>query len=206
MASHRSIAGLMQALESQLKHRLPARLGGEDVSGSMVKLLASADFKKKDVTTQLGLWLYRLEVDANGRNVWNRPPAGSLRPAQPVLPLNLHFLMISWSTIAALEIALHAWAMQQLSSMPELDGVQLADAAPPGEEPWLDGERVQIAPEEVPMEDLLRLWDALPMKYSLTSCWVMRTVRVTLDREDGEGLARTRVFPFAPSVPGAAVS
>jgi Pvc16 N-terminal domain len=201
MASHRAVAGLMQGLESLLKHRLPARLGGEDVNSNMVKLLASADFKKKDVATQLGLWLYRLAVDANGRNVWNRPPAGSLRAAQPVLPLNLHFLVVSWSPIAALEIAFHAWAMQQLSSHPELDAVQLADPAAVGAEPWQDGERVQVAPEEVPMEDLLRLWDALPMKYSLTSCWVMRTVRVGLDREDGEGLVRTRVFPVGAGVP-----
>ena len=194
MGSYRSVPGLLLAIESLLKARLPVELGLASPVMGAVQLLSSADLKAiKDPGTGslLGLWLHRISVDPTCRNAWQRPPPGSLLAARPVLPLNLHLMMMSWGNSVGAEIGLHTWGMQQLATTPVLDG-SLVGASDPD---WGDDEEVQIAPEEVPTEDLMRIWDALPVKYTLTTCWVVRTARVVMDRDDGAGLARTRVFP-----------
>jgi hypothetical protein len=191
VATYRAAAGLLVALEDLLKRKLPAELSDPPVSGT-VRLLSSADLRQaKTFSSVLGIWLHRIQIDPNGRNTWRPPDPGSTQAARPVMPVNLHVLLMSWGNSASAEAALHAWGMQQLSALPVFDAGQLAAHDPD----WQDGEKVQIAPEEIPTEDLLRIWDALPTKYTLTSCWVLRTARVAFDREDGEGLVRTRVLP-----------
>lgn len=192
MAGYRSVAGVLAAVEDLLKHRFPPELSDDPVNGK-VQLLSSNDFRTvAKGSSVLGLWLHRIEVDPNGRNTWTRPVPGKLDTPQRLIPLNLHLLLVSWGNSAASEAALHAWGVAQLASVPEIDAGHLSSA----DEEWSDAERVQIAPEEMPTEDLLRIWDALPAKYTLTSCWVVRTVRVTLDRVDGSGVVKTRVLPM----------
>jgi hypothetical protein len=45
---------------------------------------------------------------------------------------------------------------------------------------WDDADDVQVATEELTREELMRIWDTLPLKYSLTVPYVVRGVRVAL--------------------------
>ena len=45
---------------------------------------------------------------------------------------------------------------------------------------WDDADDVQVATEELTREELMRIWDTLPLKYCLTVPYVARGVRVAL--------------------------
>jgi hypothetical protein len=116
-----------------------------------------------------------------------------MEAARPELPVDAHFLLISWSTSAETEIKLHAWGMRQLMAEPELDVSYFAEVDPD----WGVHDTVQIVPEEMATEDLLRIWDALPAKYTLSSSWVARTIRIALPAEPPRAPVGTRVLPMS---------
>src|SRR5512147_302702 len=108
MASFRSVHGLMVAVESLLKRRLPDELASGSISGK-VQLLSSNELKTiKDFGSLVGLYLYRIIVDSTGRNRWLPPSPGSSGVPKRELPLNLHFLLITWGATAQAEVELHA--------------------------------------------------------------------------------------------------
>ena len=43
---------------------------------------------------------------------------------------------------------------------------------------WADGDSVQLIPEELRLEDVMRVWDALEPSYRLSACYVARVVPV----------------------------
>ena len=69
-------------------------------------------------------------------------------------------------------------AMLQLQQHPVLDRSALSTEAG-----WGTGEFIQIIPEELSTEDLMRIWDALEPKYRLSVSYVARVVRI-----DGDAL------------------
>jgi Pvc16 N-terminal domain len=182
MAGFASVAQALVAVESLLKRTIPADLG-------KAALLASGEIKKPSGNT-LGLWVHRLTVDLNGRNRFLSTPPGSNLPPRPELPINVHFLLMSWGVSGEAELKLHAWGMQQLMATPELDISHLSAADPE----WGTEDTAQIVPEEMATEDLLRIWDALPTKYTLSSSWILRTVRVALPAPTGGPPVTTRLL------------
>jgi hypothetical protein len=184
----------MQALESRLNGRLATvRLPSNRVG--TVKLLASADFQGLHSTgsgPMLGLYVHRVTVDPEARNAFRPAAPGSNQQPRPLLPLNLHFLLVASAPKggAADEIQLLAWGMRELSALSALSMPELTDY----DEEWTESETVQILPEELPTEDLLKIWDALPCKYSLTATFVVRTIRVLLDTPPTAGPVIKRVL------------
>ncbi len=170
MASSSAIAAGMRALEDLLGRRLPERLRGGGV-GARVQLLGSNDLKKKDQGSLVGLYVHRIVVDPTGRN--QPRPGGPGSPSRPVLPLVARFLLITWAAGAVAELELHAWALA------ELEGTQLDHGAIASLDPAFgDDEKLQVVVDELTTEDLGRIWDMLPSKYSLSSALALRTVRV----------------------------
>jgi hypothetical protein len=194
MSSFRAVHAVMSGLENILKQGFPDSLSGEPVNGK-VQLVSSSELKTtKSFGNTLALYLYRVIVDATGRNRWLPAPVGSGQPPQRELPLNLHFLLISWGTNAGAELDLHAWGVQQLATLGEIDLAHLGEIDPS----WGERDRVQILPEELPTEDLFKIWDGLPLKYSLSSAYVAKSVRLALTVDAAAGPpVLTRVFPVA---------
>ena len=194
MASFVALAGVMQALESRLNARLAqVRLPSNRVGTA--KLLASQDFqdlRRTGAGPMLGLYVHRVTVDAEARNAYRAVPPGSGQTPRPLLPLNLHFLLVASApkASAADEIQMLAWGMRELAALSALGMPELADYDPS----WTESETVQILPEELPTEDLLKIWDALPCKYSLTATFVVRTVRVLLEVPASAGPVIKRVL------------
>lgn len=186
MASHRGVEAAMLALEAALRREQPAELA----AFAPVRLLGSADLARQDLGGLLGLYTYRVEIDPATRNRYHVPPPGMLAAVQPVLPLALHFLLFPWVANASEELRLLGWAMQALAHLTELDAARI-DALDPD---WDADERAQVLPEELSIEDLLRIWDGLPLRYRPSAAWVVRTVFVRSTPQPGAGRVRTRVF------------
>lgn len=89
------------------------------------------------------------------------------------ISLELRYLMASWSSTAAAELAFLSWAMLELSRHPMLDRSVLVNPTT-----WARGESLQIVAEESPAEDLFRVWEALKQKYRLSVLFKVRVVRI----------------------------
>jgi hypothetical protein len=55
---------------------------------------------------------------------------------------------------------------------------------------------VQVTPEQMSTEDLMRMWDSFPGDYRLSTPYLVKTIRLEPDRAPEEPrLVRTLVFP-----------
>lgn len=139
------------------------------------RLLASSELASPesiDVETSavLTLYLYRITVNEHLRN---RPRAadGARRPLP--LSLDLHYLMVVWSASVIAEQNILAWAMGRLEQEPMFGGTRLS-----AEAGWQPDELIQVVPEELSTENLMRIWDALEPSYRLSVGYVARVVRI----------------------------
>lgn len=178
MASFRAVSGALTALRTHLDRRLADDPLRDDdiadvVENAGVLVLGSQDLHEEPVGNQIGIYLHRIAVDPYGRNRYLQPTRPDQAP-RPELPVNLHVLIIGWSQAAAAEVNLVAWAMQELGSSLELDvsHLGLADAR------FGDQDRLQIIPEAMSTEDLMRVWDSLPGEYRLSSPYIIKTLRL----------------------------
>lgn len=144
-------------------------------------------------TSALGLYLHRISIDPIGRNRY-LPPADGQRTPRPELPVNLHLLLIAWTTSGDSEVAYLTAAMQAIGSTLVLGAGDIG-AADPG---WGADETVQVLPEDMSTEDLMRLWDSLPGDYRLSAPYLVKTIRLLPHNVQPDGpLVRSLVFPAA---------
>jgi Pvc16 N-terminal domain len=143
------------------------------------KLVSSFEIANEDQTKldkTVSLYLHRITTDENFRNVsrlQNSPRD------QPVLYLDLHYLLSYWDASAdgaEAEQKILIWTMQQLQSHPILDTsiLSLSPAAPG----WDKTDSVQLVPADLSLQDILDIWDGLGPNYRLTISYVVRVVRV----------------------------
>ena len=67
--------------------------------------------------------------------------------------------------------------MRQLHQVPVLDASILsADAS------WAADDVIQLIPEEISTEDLMRVWDAIEPAYRLSLSYIARVVRIDPDQ------------------------
>lgn len=191
MASYKGVQGALVALENFFKRRLPAELGDEPVSAS-VELLGSADIAETLSGNLLGIYLHRITIDPHGRTRQFTPPGTVNTGRQSELPVNLHFLLIANATSPTVEADLMAWAMVELANQPQLDISHIQDI----DSEWGEREVLNIAPDEMSTEDLMRIWDVFESPYTSTVPYIARTVRLRLRNERTEGPpVTTRIFP-----------
>ena len=189
LATYAATLAVLQALKARLETRMGALLGAP----ATVSIMGSAQLagSPTPATNALAIYLHRISIDPVGRNRYLPPPDGRRAP-RPELPVNLHLLLIAWTTSTDQEIAHLTAAMQVIGSTLVL-GAGDVGAADPG---WGPDETVQVLPEDMSTEDLMRLWDSLPGDYRLSAPYLVKTVRLRpdLDLPDGP-LVRTLVFP-----------
>jgi hypothetical protein len=170
-------------LEEFFKSRLPNELSGGTIN-AQVSLMGSADIAKPINGNVLGIYLHRITIDQHGRTRFSPPRGTELRPPTAELPVNLHFLLIASASSATIEADLIAWAMVELANHARLDIG------------WGEREMINIVPEEMETEELMRLFDLFDKHYTSTMAYVARTVRLRLNQPRTEGPAVvTRVLP-----------
>ena len=172
MASFRAIPGTITALRRHLEGRLSTDLEGV-VESPTVVVLGETSLRDGPDSNAIGIYLHRISVDENGRNRYLRPLAPGERP-QPELPVNLHMLLVAWTATASNEAPLIAYAMQRIGSAFDIDARRM-DGLDPA---WRYDDRAQVVPEEMSHENLLRIWEALPGDYRLSSPFLLRTIRL----------------------------
>lgn len=146
--------------------------------------VGTSELKKLDSDkTVCALIVYRITHNEYTRNVPN-----AMRNQRTPLSLDLHFLVSVWTAHAQEEHLILAWVMRELHAHPVLDTSILR--GPGG---FRDADQIQLVPEELTLDDVTKLWQALvpPMRPSLS--YVVRNVRIDLGAaEEGGPVAATR--------------
>jgi hypothetical protein len=133
--------------------------------------VGTSELKKLDGDkTVCALLLYRITHNEHTRNLPN-----AVRNQRMPLSLDLHFLVSVWAAHAQDEQLILAWVIRELHAHPVLDSAILR--GPGGFRP---DDRIQLIPEELTLDDLTKLWQALvpPMRPSVS--YVVRNVRIDL--------------------------
>jgi len=89
------------------------------------------------------------------------------------LPLDLHFLLTAWATNAEYEYRILGAALECLDTTPILTGPLLYPTAD-----WDDGDAIQLVPEHLEVDTVLRLFDSLEASFRLSMPYVARVVRI----------------------------
>ena len=171
----------MSALRLKLEQGLvPLADAGIDAS---VRVLDSTSLDEQGLqalpSNTLGIYLHRIAVEPVAPNRTMPPPRPNL-PRQPELVLNLHILLIALKADQAGEATMMGWAMRQLADNAGLDHALLSAADPDAQ--WHPEESLQVFPEAMSTQDLLRIWEALPADYHLSSTYMIRNLRVLPSR------------------------
>lgn len=126
-----------------------------------------------DEQNRVTIFIYRVGVNPHLRTAGR-----TLRPDMdpPPLSLNLHLLFSIWSGSASDEHTILAWLMRALHEHPVLDASALGF-----EGQWGSDEVVQLIPEELTTEDMMRIWDALTPAYRLSVSYIARVIRIDPD-------------------------
>jgi hypothetical protein len=145
------------------------RLGPVPPTADIVHLSAARLATGTEPTGGLSVTLYRMTPSDHGGP---QPPVREA--SRPVsLALDLYYLMACWSAAPAEEQALLAWAMLELARFPILDRSLLT-----GVDVWDRAETVQVVPDSITTEALMRIWDGFQRKYRLSTTFRARVVRI----------------------------
>jgi hypothetical protein len=144
-----------------------------------------------DASVRVLIFLYRASINHHLRNV-GRNAAPGARPAP--LSVDLHYLFTFWASSAENEQLVLAWTMRELHEVPVLDASILSREAV-----WTSEDVIQLIPEEIPTEDLMRIWDALEPDYRLSLSYIARVVRIDPDETiEGREVVATRFNVAVP--------
>lgn len=162
-----SIAALLRARRSLLaaEGRLAPVPPSQDIAHvAIAKLIGTSP-----PTSGLSITCYRIERSDQtlGRGAMQDPSRGG------GISLELSYMIAAWSATPADEQALLSWAMLELDRYPVLDQGQLI-----GGNAWARGESVQLVPEDLPLDQVLRIWDGFKLKYRLSFFIKARVVRI----------------------------
>lgn len=192
MASYRAVNGVLLSLEHFFKTRMPSELKANGINAT-VKLFGGTTAVEPQGGNYLGIYLHRMAVDPHGRARFFSPQGNEKdKGPAPELPVNLHFLLMASGSSASIEADLMAWAMTALANEARLDISHLSDY----DTGWTEKETLMVTPEEMTTEDLMRIWHAIDMDFTLSVPYVVRTLRLRLNAQVTEGPAViSRIFP-----------
>jgi hypothetical protein len=175
VASFAAISAAAKSLERLLNRAFLDLQPISDTIKTRAVLVRTNDFDKSVVAQAIGapalsVFLYRVEFNKTVRAAWSG--SGSQRGLAHA-PLDLHFLLTPWADNAEHELRVLGRAVQCLEENPSLSGPQLH---PDGG--WAAAESIQLVPEELTVEAVMRTFDSLPTDYRLSVAYIARVVRV----------------------------
>lgn len=183
MAGFRSVGAVGVSITRLLQAEFVRR---EPIAGrpTSVVLIRTNDLKPTDdevliLPPALSALLYRIDFDKVMRPSW---AAVGSEDGRAYLPLDLHFLLTAWAGNAEHELHIMGRALQAIDTTPILAGPLLH---PDGE--WSENETVDLCLEDVPTDDLMRIFDSLGVDYRLSVPLLARVVVVTSLDSEGVG-------------------
>lgn len=192
MADFRGISGALVGLRLRLEKELPLLAAlGVNVS---VTVLDSSSLNEEDLddlpSNTLAIYLHRISIEPIGAGRTMPPPRSGL-PRQVELPINLHFMLIAVNALSDAEASIMGWAIQQIGIALDLDHALLVSAEPAAQ--WNPNESLQVFPEPMKTEDLLRIWDGLPADYRLSTPYIIKNLRILPARLEESGPVVTEI-------------
>jgi hypothetical protein len=169
MSNVRSLHSVGDSITTWLSNEYPDDMR-EDFPCEFVLASSAAMGDPKFDDATLSLFLYRVTMNQHLRGVRH---AGDPMELGVPLSIDLHYLLTVWSDDVSREHAILAWTMLQLQQHPVFDASSLS---PVGE--WKTGEHVQVLPEELSTEDIMRIWDSLEPSYRLSVSYTARVGRI----------------------------
>jgi hypothetical protein len=174
VAQFQAIYAVGKSIEQFLQSNYPPELKAD--FPCTFKLVSSAEIATEDqnnLDQVVSLFLHRITTNENFRAVTRLQ---DIPGQQPLLFLDLHYLITYWGTSAEAEQVVLAWTMQQLQSNPILDSsIFSLSGVNAG---WDPDETIQLVPADLSMQDILDIWDALGPKYRLSVSYLARVVRI----------------------------
>jgi Pvc16 N-terminal domain len=147
--------------------------------------LAAANVPASDTSARVLIVLYRTSMNQHLRNVGRQ---SDVRTRSAPLSVDLHFLISFWAKSADNEHLVLAWTLRQLHDVPVLDSSILTREAA-----WGSEDVIQLIPEEIATEELMRIWDTLEPKYRLSVSYIARVIRIDPDEAvDARPVVATR--------------
>lgn len=190
MADYQAVFAVGDALAKYLQNSYDPAVVGFPCTFRLVSSteIATEDTTKLDKT--VSLYLHRISTNEHFRAVTRLQDSPG---DQPVLFLDLHYLLSYWDAAAEgaeAEQKILTWTMQQIQSHPTLDmSVLSLSSSAPG---WASSDSVQILPADLSLQDILDIWDGLGPKYRLSVGYVARVVRVDRIATPGMPVVVTR--------------
>lgn len=182
MANVFALRSLVTSLATTLSNAYETSPQKADLpTGFSFELISSGQFAMDDAkdnakdTDRVTLFVHRV-----GMNPHLRTSGRVLDRDMDPLPLSLdvHLLFSIWTNVPENELTILAWLMRELHVHPILDSASLnTDAS------WGPDDVVQLIPEELSTEDMMRLWDALTPSYRLSVSYIARVVRIDPHRQ-----------------------
>jgi hypothetical protein len=117
----------------------------------------------------LSVFVHRVAVNHMLRPGWS---AATSEDGRPRLPLDLHVLLTAWGESAQEELRLLGEGMLALEAQPVL-----APPLLPPQAGFAPAEAVQVTVEDLPVESLLRIFEAMSAPYRLSIPYIARVVR-----------------------------
>lgn len=156
--------------------------------------LQAANIDVSNGAVQVLILLYRASMNEYLRTS-GRPSQPDMEP--PPLSVDLHYLISFWAGTAESEQLVLAWTMRQMHQTPVLDDSILSEEAG-----WAADDVIQLIPEEISNEDMMRIWDALEPQYRLSLSYIARVVRIDPDAvRDHRRVVATRFDLAVPVEP-----
>lgn len=151
--------------------------------------LRASDVSVSETMMQVVILLYRANINQHLRNVGRQRDAD----ARPVpISVDLRYLFTFWAASAENEQLALAWTLRQLHQVPVLDSSILSREAA-----WGADDVIQLIPEEISNEDLMRIWDAIEPEYRLSLSYIARVVRIDPDETIDQRHVVARRFDYA---------
>jgi len=126
----------------------------------------------------VNLFLYNTGPDAAWRNA-DLPGVHPGEPAEPPLALTLSYLVTSYSQADDDTVShrLLGGAMSALNQAPVLDRTAIKNALP-GNDLYLQAERVKVTPETLDIEEISKLWTAFQTNYRISAAYCVSAVLI----------------------------
>jgi hypothetical protein len=154
--------------------------------------IRAPDVPISDTSVRVLIFLYRASMNQHVRNV-GRTTDPHMRPVP--LSVDLHYLVSFWAKSGENEQLALAWTMRQLHDVPVLDSSILSREAA-----WTSDDIIQLIPEEIETEEMMRIWDTLEPNYRLSLSYIARVVRIDPDHtHDQPPVVATRFDYVGPA-------
>jgi hypothetical protein len=191
LATYHAIAATGQAILSLLASECPK----PEFAGAQFELYQAKDLQNPGMELGISLYLYRVAINGNIRNLPPRVGADGRR-YRPSLPVDLYYLLTAWAKTAVKQQRLLGWAMRALENRSILPQGLLNYAAPEAEV-FGPSETVEVLFEPLTVQDLVNVWEVAKHNQQPSATFVARMIAIESQVELAEAQpVQTRALEF----------